>query len=173
MAWERVPRPVTCREPEVVAHNAATGVSLRTITRANFRAVMRLSVSQEQQNYVAGNWVSVAEAYVEESFQPFSIYHGHEPVGFTMYGYDDESGRWWIIRLMLDEQHQAKGYGRAAMLLLIDLMRSRQGMSEIYTSHVPDNEVAGRLYRQLGFEDTGQIDEGEVLLRLSLDAAGV
>ena len=163
---------MTTREPVIVAHNAATEVSLRTITRANFRSLMRLSVGESQQNFVADNRASVAEAYVEESFQPFGIYHGDEPVGFTMYGYDDESGRWWIIRLMLDERHQAKGYGRAAMLLLIDLMRSRHRMAEMYTSHVRDNEVAGRLYRQLGFTDTGQSGEGEVLLRLSLDVDG-
>ncbi len=156
------------REPEVVAVDSASGVSLRTITRANFRPIMRLTVDDTQQDFVADNWASVAEAYVEESFQPLAIYHEDEPVGFTMYGLEDTRDRWWIIRLMVDERHQGKGYGRAAMLLLIDLMRTRHGMRDIFTSYIPANDVASRLYLQLGFQDTGEMDEGEVLVRLDL-----
>ncbi len=161
----------TGHEPEVLAADDASGVSLRTITRENFRPVMRLSVGDAQKDFVADNWASVAEAYVEESFRPLAIYHADEPVGFAMYGYEDPPGRWWVIRLMIDQRHQANGYGRAAMLLLIDLMRKRHGMREIITSHEPANEVAGRLYLQLGFRDTREIDDGEILLRLDLTDA--
>jgi len=39
---------------------------------------------------------------------------------------------------------------------------------EVFTSYKPENDVAARLYRSLGFEHTGRIEDGELVVRLSL-----
>jgi diamine N-acetyltransferase len=39
---------------------------------------------------------------------------------------------------------------------------------EVFTSYKPDNHVADRLYRGLGFKDTGRVEDGELVVRLSL-----
>jgi diamine N-acetyltransferase len=85
-----------------------------------------------------------------------------------MYAYDAAVSRWWIIRLMIAAEHQGYGYGRAAMHLLIDLIATRHGARQITTSYEPDNDVAASLYRSLGFRDTGEIDEGELVVILDL-----
>ena len=155
---------------EIVRADPATGVSLRAITRENYRAVIRLKVGAEQETFVADNVFSLAETWVEPSFQPLAIYHLDEPVGFTMYGLEESTGRWWVIRLMVDERYQARGYGRAAMQLLLQLMVVRHAMKQIVTSYEPGNDGAAALYRTLGFRDTGEIDEGEYLMVLDLPA---
>jgi diamine N-acetyltransferase len=157
----------------LVPDTAAT-VELREITRENLWDVCRLRVADEQRDFVADNVESIAEAYVEPSFRPFAIYaagvSGAEDglVGFTMYGHEDGLGRWWVIRLMVAQQYQGRGYGRAAMQQLIRLMRARESCEAIVISVVPVNLVAERLYQSLGFRKTGEIDEGEIVLQLDL-----
>ena len=145
-------------------------ISLRPITRDNIAAVCRLRVAEDQEEFVARNVSSIAEAYVEPTFRPLAVYAGDELVGFTMYGQDESNGRWWVIRLMIDRPRQGRGYGRQAMEALIPLMIEREGMGEIFTSYVPGNEAAAHLYRSLGFVDTGEMDEGEHLMRLDVAA---
>lgn len=150
--------------------DTTTGVSLRAITRDNLDAILRLNVDPDQKTFVASNVYSLAEAWTEPSFQPFAIYHADEPVGFTMYGLEESTARWWVVRLMVDAGHQAHGFGRAAMQLLLPLMVERHGMQRIVTSYEPGNDVAAALYRKLGFQDTGELDEGEYLMVLDLPA---
>ncbi len=153
---------------ETLKFDPASGVALRAITRANFYEILALKVGADQTNFVAPNVKSLAEAWLEPSFEPFGVYHDDELVGYTMYGYEDPPGRWWVVRLMIDERFQHRGYGRAAMQLLIPLMIERHRMSRIVTSYAPGNDVAGGLYRSLGFQDTGQMEDGEHLVVLDV-----
>ena len=66
---------------------------------------------------------------------------------------------------MIDRKHQGKGYGRAAMEALIAMMTERVGCEEIVTSFVSANTVAANLYASLGFRPTGEIEDGEPLVR--------
>ena len=147
-------------------------VTLRAITPDNLWDICRLRVADDQKEFVASNAGSIAQAYVEPSFRPFAIYAGDEPVGFTMYGREESTGRWWLVRLMVDQRYQARGHGRAALQLLLPMMIDEVGMDEIFTSYMPGNEVAAALYRSIGFVDTGEMDEGEHLMRLDIRTWG-
>jgi len=70
--------------------------------------------------------------------------------------------------MMIDRHHQRVGYGAAAMRLVIDRVGDKGGMSHIYLSHVDQDGSAGPFYRGLGFRETGEIDEGEVVMALAL-----
>lgn len=115
---------------------------------------------------MASNAVSLAEAYVFPSAVPLAIYSGDELVGFTMYGYDDDDGYYWIARLMIDRRHQRKGYARAAMEQVMERLRADPDCPCVQIGWQPENVAAGELYEQLGFRRTGQIIEGEVVARL-------
>ena len=143
-------------------------VTLRPITRDTFWAVLDLKLHPGQEGFVANNAVSIANAYVEPTFVPLGVYAGDDLVGFAMYGQHPDTGAWWVIRLMIDRAHQGKGYGRAAMEAVIELMAERVGCEEIVTSFVPSNAVAAGLYASLGFRPTGEIEDGEPLVRLRL-----
>jgi diamine N-acetyltransferase len=145
-------------------------VTLRPLTRDNLWDVVELKLHPGQEAFVAPNIDSITNAYVEPTFVPLAVYASETLVGFLMYGqHPPDIGRWWVIRLMIDRDHQGQGYGRAAMKAVIAMMVERVGCEEIVTSFNPANEVASRLYASLGFRPTGEIEDDEplVLLRLA------
>lgn len=143
-------------------------VTLRPLTRENLWPVVELKIHPDQESFVAPNIDSIANAYVEPTFVPLAVYAGEELVGFAMYGQHPDTGAWWVIRLMIALEHQGRGFGRAAMETLLDLMVERTGCDEIITSFVPGNTVAATLYASLGFHPTGEEEDGEPLLRLPI-----
>jgi diamine N-acetyltransferase len=143
-------------------------IQLKKLTRANWEECIHLRVAASQQGFVADNLFSLAEAKIDRSLVPLAIYDGGTMVGFLMYGRDPEEGRYWIVRLMVDEKYQGRGYGKAAMLQVIGKLKRKKDCYDISISHEPENAVADRLYVQLGFENTGEIIEGEGVKRLLL-----
>ena len=143
-------------------------ITLEPLNRANLRACVDLKVAPDQENFVASNVYSIAQAKVEPSWYPLAIKAGDEVVGFTMYGQEIESGRWWIIRMMIGAAHQGLGYGHAAMGALIPRMAARDGATEIRLGCVVGNDRARRLYERYGFRDTGEVEDNEAVMLLSL-----
>lgn len=141
-------------------------LTLRPITGENFWPVLDLKLRPGQEEFVADNAVSIAQTYVEPTYVPLAAYANDELVGFVMYGQNPASGDWWVLRLMIAREHQGKGFGRSALEALIDLMAERVGCEEIVTSFVPANTAAADLYAALGFRLTGEIEDGEEVVRL-------
>lgn len=141
-------------------------VELRNINDKNFWQVIKLNVSEGQQNFVAPNVRSIAECVVYPYLVPNAIYAGEDLVGFALYGRDPGTGTYWIVRLMIDVEHQGKGLGKAATYALIDKMKALSECGEIFLSFVPVNIGAETLYRKVGFEPTGETDDsGEIIMR--------
>ena len=143
-------------------------ITFRPVTWANFSAVIELTIKPEQAEFLTPNLNSIAEAYLEPTWTPLAIYAGDALVGFAMFGRDDETERWWIMRYMIDVQHQGKGYGTAALPGLIDLIVARHGCSELFLGYEPNNGVARRLYARMGFAPTGEVVGDEIIARLDL-----
>ena len=144
-----------------------TTVYLKKINQDNWKQALRIDVAPEQKRFVASNLYSIAEAIFNPTFAPLAIYDEAETmVGFLMYGTNTDNGELWILRLMVGQQYQGRGYGRAAMEEIIRRLKARPDCQEIFTSYEPDNDVAAKLYRSLGFEDTGRIEDGELVVRL-------
>ena len=140
------------------------------IDRYNYLPVLDLCVSAEQKAFVATNQYSLAQAYAQPECVPLALYAENKPVGFAMYALDEDDHQYWIYRLMVDHRHQGKGYGRAAMVLLIDCIRGLADEEHkcIYISFEPENQIARQLYESLGFLPDGRIMYGEVVYRLDL-----
>lgn len=140
-------------------------VELREITPENFKECINLKVAEEQKDFVAPNVTSIAQSKIYPTVEPFAVYNDEELVGFVMFGLDIEDDRYYLVRLMIDEKFQGKGFGRAATLAVIEKMKLVEDCNEIYLSFVPENECAERLYKSVGFEPTGELSEGEVVMR--------
>jgi diamine N-acetyltransferase len=83
--------------------------------------------------------------------------------------YDDpDEPEYFLWRLMVAAEHQGTGIGRRAVELVTAYVRTRPGAEHLYTSYVPEDGGPGPFYHRLGFVDTGEIDDGEVVTRLSL-----
>lgn len=143
-------------------------ITFREITPENWRECIKLSVAESQKEFVAPNVYSLAQAKVYPSYKPLAIYHDDEMVGFTMYGVDPDDNEMGISRLMIDQRYQGKGYGRAAMVQLLEMIRQETSCYAIYLSFEPENKNAEALYMSLGFEHTGEIEDGELVMKLTL-----
>ncbi len=142
-------------------------IVLREITMENFRECIRLSVADHQRMFVASNMYSLAEAKADGVSNPLAVYANDQMVGFIMYCYNPELHLGYIDRLMVGEDYQGQGYGRAAMEMIIERLQNTPGCQRIRTSFNPENKVADKLYSSLGFQKTGEIDEGEVVTVLN------
>ena len=144
-------------------------ISLQEITAETWRIAARLKVRSDQENFVASNVHSMAQAKYEPGLLPLAVYDGETMVGFVMYNEQPfEPGKYFIYRVMVGAAFQGKGYGRAAMRALIERVLALPDCQEIVLSYEPENTVAERLYESLGFRKTGEMFEGEVVSSLKV-----
>ncbi len=110
---------------------------------------------------------------------PYAIYNDDIMVGFIMAVYqpideddpEDDESVYFLPRLMIDKRYQGNGYGREAMLKMIEIMKTfPYGEAEaVVLSCDRENTPAYALYKSLGFVYTDEFDEaGDVYLRLEL-----
>ena len=144
-------------------------VRFEEITPQNFRQCINLKVADAQEKFVAANLMSIAQAKIYPTANLFAVYADDEMVGFVMYGYDTDDEHFYLGRLMIDEKHQGKGYGKAATLRVIERMKQIEDCRAIFLSFVPENTGAERLYQSVGFERTGETSEdGEIVMRFDV-----
>ncbi len=143
-------------------------VTLREVTGETVRATFVLGVAPGQEGFVAANAISIAEAYFEPKAWFRAIYADEEPVGFVMLYDDPATPEYFLWRLMIDGRHQGRGYGRRALDLLVDYVRTRPAAAEVRSSYVPGEAGPGEFYRRYGFEETGELNHGQHVIRLAL-----
>lgn len=157
---------------------------LEEVNGKNLWDILKLRVGEDQKNFVADNGASLAKAYVAVTgggrVFPFGIYDGGRPVGFLLAAFGtyehwenapsiarDNYSLW---RLMIDKDCQHKGYGKQALGLALDFIRTMPcGRAEYcWLSYAPDNVVAKQMYAAFGFVETGDMygDEAIAALRL-------
>jgi diamine N-acetyltransferase len=154
-------------------------VTLREVTAGNEAAVRALAIRPEQESFIASVSESIAEAASSPDARPWyrAIYAGDRPVGFVMLSFNVPAGhpnypwRYFLWRLLVDARYQRRGYGRAAVLLVLDIVRSSPGATDLVTSVHPGEGGPAPFYRSLGFEPTGEWFDGEEVYRLPLSPA--
>lgn len=144
-----------------------TTITLRAITKSNWRDCIALKVSKDQKKFVGSNENSLALAYAHKEMQPRGIYAGEVMVGFIMYAIDPDDGVYYINRFMIDEIYQGKGYGEQALNVLLNQLKL-EGAGTVDIIHKPDNESAIKLYRKLGFLLTENKLEDDVISTIEL-----
>jgi diamine N-acetyltransferase len=147
-------------------------ISLREVDVDTVGAVCDLSVHADQAKFVAPNAVSIAQAHFSPHAWFRAVYADAIPVGFVMLEDRPEKPEYFLWRFMIDARYQGMGFGRRAMAVLIDHVRSRPNATEILTSVVQAEGGPQEFYEKLGFRPTGAYEDGEALLLLRLDVAG-
>nr|WP_272907679.1 GNAT family N-acetyltransferase [Paenibacillus xylanexedens] len=102
----------------------------------------------------------------EITSKPYGIFAEDHMVGFILFDneiYND--GYYWILRFMIDEKYQGKGYGKLAIQEVVRMLQERSDCQQIRVSHVPHNSAANTLYKCIGFQETGEFeDNGDIIL---------
>ena len=143
-------------------------ISLREVTEDNLRAVLNLHVDAFQQKFVANNARSIAQASLEPKAWLRAIYADETPVGFIMNLEDPGEPQYYLWRFMIDYHYQGLGFGKRALEIAITRVRGLPNATEYVLSYVPAPGCPRDFYAKLGFEDTGEEDEGELLMKLKL-----
>ncbi len=160
-------------------------IHLEKIDHKNVWDIIELAPFESQYDFVAANDDSLMEAYIavtsDEAYAyPFGIYDDETPVGFLMIGYNEAAieknapeilkNNYSIWRLMIDKNYQRKGFGREAVRLALDFIRTfPRGKAEYCAlSYEPENVAARDLYRSFGFVENGEMDEDEIVAVLKL-----
>ncbi|SFN61735.1 diamine N-acetyltransferase [Pseudobutyrivibrio sp. UC1225] len=157
---------------------------LEKINGKNVWNILKLSVNNSQREFVASNEISIIEAYTAITANgyayPFGIYDGDIPVGFLMIGFDKDDywedapdiaiGNYNLWRLMIDKKYQHKGYGRQAVKLALNFIKTYPcGPAEYcWLSYEPENQIAKELYASYGFVETGDMDGEELIAVLKI-----
>jgi diamine N-acetyltransferase len=151
-------------------------VTLREVTDENRRAVLALRVAPGQERFVGTVAGALEDARDIPEGKPWyrAIFVNEHPVGFLMLSWNVTPeppriiGPWFLWKLLIDERHQHRGYGREAVRRVVEIVRAN-GAGELLTSCVPGDEGPELFYRRLGFAPTGDLDEnGEIILTLKL-----
>ena len=148
-------------------------INLIPINDENKEAVLKLS-TRDDQPFCAPNDYSLKQADEcnEECpgvARPFAIYADYKLVGFCMFAFDpeddEEDDRYVLWRFMIDQSEQGKGYGQAALKEIIKYFKDN-GADRLLLSTEPENECGIHIYHKAGFVETGEIDEGEAIMKL-------
>lgn len=145
---------------------------LREINDNNRADCIALKVSPEQMQYIASNEDSLRDAKENaEVARPYAIYIDGEIAGFTMFAFDEENedddDKYWLWRFMIDSSLQGRGYGKAALKEIIQYFKAN-GADIITLSTKESNTTALSLYHKLGFKENGDMNDGEIVLKLYL-----
>lgn len=144
-------------------------VTLREVTRENLSEVLRLQVAPHQETFVASNAVSISQAHFAPAVAWFrAIYAGDVPVGFLMLEDDVAQQQYFLWRFMIDQRYQGHGYGRKALKLFFEHVKTRPGAIVVDTSCVPAVGGPGPFYEKMGFVYTGEEENGELVMRREL-----
>ncbi len=154
-------------------------ITLREITNDNRDAVLALRTTPDQERFVSPVRESLEEAAEYSNANPWfrAVYADDHPVGFVMISWDVEPqppdilGPWFLWKLLIDREHQGRGYGHEVVEQIVALVRA-QGATELLTSYVPGDGGPSGFYARLGFVPTGELDRvGEIILRRTLSDA--
>ena len=144
-------------------------VTLREITKDTVRAIVKLEVAPGQEQFVATNGMSIAEAHFSPEVAWFrAIYVDESPAGFVMLSDDPVKPEYYLWRFMIDADFQRRGIGQRALELVMDYVRTRPGATHLLTSVVPGEGTPGPFYERMGFVYTGERDDDELVMRREL-----
>lgn len=142
-------------------------VSLREITAETVVAICDLAVAPQQDNYVAPNALSIAQAHYSSHAWFRAIYADVTPVGFAMLYQDADEAKYYLWRFMIDARYQGFGFGRRALEQVIGYVRAQPGATEMTLTFVPGEYAPVTFYRRLGFVETGVEEDGELEMKLT------
>jgi diamine N-acetyltransferase len=153
---------------------SSVDITLKEISAETVRDFCDLRVHPDQAIYVATNAESIAQAYFHPEAWFRGIYAGDEPVGFVMledwsHVPDcDPTAPICLWRFSIDDRFQGRGYGRRALELVVEHVRARDRLGYMLTSCLEGEHSPKPFYLKFGFYETGEISDGETVLRYDL-----
>ena len=150
------------------------GIHFTPIDKENWEDTLILKVHPEQQKFVPSVAESLASAYIkpwDEALDPFAIYNNDILIGCFYLSYTPESkDNYWIGGFFIDKRYQGKGFGKMALCEILKFIPTvHTNCIAVNLTVEKDNIIAQKLYRSLGFSDTGTANKyGEIIYILKI-----
>ncbi len=136
-------------------------IRLTEITEENWLTAASLSVKEEQKRFLAPAVGILARGYVYRSCNARVrvIENDGTIVGLALVReFTDEPLGYDLQQFMIDENYQGKGYGSAALALILEELRTEGRFDHVEVCVKKDDAPAIRLYEKHGFTDSGYVD---------------
>ena len=146
-------------------------VSLVPATAENWRDISRVRVTKGQRNWVADVPYYLCLSTFEGLWRSYAVVDDGATVGHVMWAVDPEDDSHWIGGLVIDRKRQGRGLGRATVRAVLAMWESQEPAlsgtpyTQAALSVAPDNESARTLYVSLGFAETGEMTDDELVMR--------
>ncbi|WP_018351697.1 GNAT family N-acetyltransferase [Longispora albida] len=136
-------------------------IELRPVTGVNWRGVAALEVKPAQQEFVAASTYYLSLCAYGDLWQPLAAYHNEEVCGFLMWAVEGDTC--WLGGIIVDRRKQGAGLGRA----MVEAAMAHLPYQKFALSYDPLNETAAKLYKSIGFVETGEMEDTEIVARLA------
>ena len=136
-------------------------IRLVEIDENNFGALRRLDVAPEQRRFLDSPLGILARgyAYRAQRARVLAVLAEGEPVGLLLVkDMDEEPACYDLQQFMIDGRFQGRGYGAAALGLLLEQLRQERKYADAEVCVHRENAAALALFRGAGFVDTGYVD---------------
>jgi uncharacterized protein len=143
-------------------------VTLRPITTENREACLRLRVRDDQHGLIRAPVHTLAQAERYPRCTPLAVYAGDLLVGM-IHHQRAKRGVYWIYDVLIDQRHQGRGFGRAAVQACIALLHCQYQCREVKLAVSARNLAAQRLYSSIGFVPKQTLDAEQRIFSLTLD----
>lgn len=140
-------------------------VQLVDVDESNWRDVARVEPLPSQKRFIAPTTYYLSLAHYGGEWHPLAIEADGVIIGHVMWAVDESDDSVWLGGLVIDGSAQRKGYGRAAIQAFVDRF-TKDGQVNAALSYHPGNTVARRLYAEMDFVETGELEDEEVIARL-------
>lgn len=139
-------------------------VRLVDVDGANWRQIVDIAPRPDQERFVAPVARYLCLAHYGGEWRPLAIETNGSIVGHVMWAIDEADGSVWLGGLVIDAAAQGRGIGRGAVMAFLDRF-TEQGHTNAALSYSPENTAARRLYADLGFVETGEMEDDEIVAR--------
>lgn len=139
-------------------------VRLVEVDAENWRALTEVKSKPGQERFVASVAWYLCLAHYGDDWHPLAIEVDGSIVGHLMWAIDEEDGSAWLGGLVIDADAQGSGIGHAALVAFLDRF-TEDGHTNAALSYLPDNTIARKLYADLGFVETGEMADEEIVAR--------
>jgi GNAT superfamily N-acetyltransferase len=148
----------------------------REVDEQTLEAVLAVTLAPEQEPYVGTVAQALEEARELPEGHPWyrAVFDGEQAVGFVMISWNvpprppEIIGPWYLWKLIVDRRYQGRGYGRAIIEKVADMVRAA-GAETLFTSYALGVGNPGPFYQHVGFSPTGDVNiDGEIIVALKL-----
>lgn len=137
-------------------------VKLFDIDEQNWLEIVSLSVNEEQKKFLDKPIGILARGYIYRSnnAKVYGISNDEQIIGVALVkDLDEEPACYDLQQFMIDRHFQNKGYGTEALRLILMLLSKEGKYGQVEVCVNKSDTAALRMYKKVGFVDTGYIDE--------------